>query len=228
MIQSPVDLTGRQLKTPRTAAIAGMLFAVLYGTALVLLRLSIPTDASDRGAWLAGQSDTVSLALSLVPFAGIAFLWFMGVVRDRMAHLEDQFFSTVFIGSGLLYLGLIFVSAAMAGGLLVGYASDPGLVNSSLYTVERQVIFQTNNVYALRMSSVFMMSLATIWLRTRTAPRLMVVLTYALALGLLFSLSLNIWLTFTFPLWVLGISVYILAENLRNPSAPTESSPEIA
>jgi hypothetical protein len=43
------------------------------------------------------------LALYLVPFAGIAFLWFIGVLRDRLGELEDRFFATVFFGSGLLY-----------------------------------------------------------------------------------------------------------------------------
>ena len=36
-----------------------------------------------------------------MPFAGIAFLWFVGVVRDRMGRLEDRFFSSVFFGSSL-------------------------------------------------------------------------------------------------------------------------------
>src|SRR5438105_795293 len=218
MAQAPVKLAGRRLKTPHAAAIAGILFAVLSSTGLVLIRLSIPTDASDRGAWLEGQSGAISLALALVPLAGIAFLWFIGVLRDRMAQLEDQFFSTVFLGSGLLYLGLTFVSAALAGGLLASYAVDPGLVKSDVYFFARQVMYQINNVYALRMSGVFMISLATIWLRTGTAPRLLVVLTYILALVLLFSLSLSTWLTFTFPVWVLVISVFILVENLGNPS----------
>jgi len=91
-----------------------------------------------------------------------------------------------------------------------------------VYFFARQVMYQINNVYALRMSSVFMISLATIWLRTGTAPRGLVVVTYMLALGLLFSASLSFWLTFTFPLWVLAISVFILVENLRNPSPRAE------
>jgi hypothetical protein len=51
---------------------------------------------------------TVNFALTLVPFAGIAFLWFMGVVRSHLGRLEDQFFSTVFYGSGLLFLAMLF------------------------------------------------------------------------------------------------------------------------
>ncbi len=229
MAKMTTDLTGRQLKTPRAAAIAGILFALLLGTGQVLIRLSIPTDPSDTGAWLEGQGRMVSLALSLVPFAGIAFLWFMGVVRDRLGHLEDQFFSTVFFGSGLLYLGMTFVSAAVAGGLLTGAALSSGnLGRNTVYTFGRLVMYQISNVYALRMSGVFMISLATIWLRTRTIPRLLVFGTYALALLLLLSVSLSVWFTLIFPAWVLVISVYILVGNLRRRPVRTESSPETA
>jgi len=229
MAEATTDLTVRQLKTPRAAAIAGILFALLLGAGQVLIRLSIPTDPSDTGAWLVGQARTIALALSFEPFAGIAFLWFMGVVRDRLGHLEDQFFSTVFFGSGLLYLGMTFVSAAMAEGLLAGPALSSGkLVGDNVYTFVRLVIYQTNNVYALRMSGVFMISLATIWLRTRTMPRWLVFSTYALALVLLLGINVSMWFTLIFPAWVLMVSVYILVGDLRPRSTRTEHTPETA
>ena len=62
---------------------------------------------SRRGAviWLTDSTgrNAVRLALNLVPFAGIACLWFMGLLRNRVGTLEDQFFATVFLGSGLLF-----------------------------------------------------------------------------------------------------------------------------
>ena len=226
MAEAPVNLP-RQLKTPRAAAIAGILFAMLAGTAQVLIRLSIPGDATDSGAWLAGQGGTISLALSLVPFAGIAFLWFMGVVRDHLGRLEDRLFSTVFVGSGLLYLGLSFVSAAVAGSLLATYSTGPGrLVGNSVYAFGRMVVFEASNTYALRMASVFMISLATIWLRTATMPRWLVFFTYALALVLLVSISLSVWFTLVFPAWVLMVSVYMLIGDLRKRPAGEESGQE--
>ena len=113
----------RSLKTPRAAAVAGILFALLYGAALVLIRLSIPDEtAADSGAWLETNSGTIAFALNLVPYAGIAFLWFIGVIRDRLGDSEDRFFATVFLGSGLLFLALTFVGAALAGALLTSYA----------------------------------------------------------------------------------------------------------
>lgn len=226
MAEAPVNLP-RQLKTPRAAAIAGILFAVLAGVAQVLIRLSIPSDATDSGAWLAGQGGTVSLALSLVPFAGIAFLWFVGVVRDRLGRLEDQFFSTIFFGSGLLYLGLTFVSAAVTGSLLAIYSTGPGrLIGNSVYAFGRMEAYQISNIYALRMAGVFMISLATIWLRTETMPRWLVLFTYALALVLLVSISLSVWFTLVFPAWVLVISVYMLIGDLRKRSAGGERGQE--
>jgi len=113
MSETQASLTRRSLTTPGAAAIAGIIFAVLYGTGLVLIRLSMPAElATDSTAWLETNSRTVSLALNLMPYAGIAFLWFIGVIRDRMGDLEDRLFATVFLGSGLLFLALTFVGTA--------------------------------------------------------------------------------------------------------------------
>src|SRR5262245_23324446 len=117
-----INRTRRRLSTPRAAAAAGIIFALLTWTGQLLIRFSIPTDSSDNGAWLASEAGPISFALSLVPFAGIAFLWFIGVVRDHLDELEDRFFATVFLGSGLLYLSMTFVAAGLAGGLLASYA----------------------------------------------------------------------------------------------------------
>jgi hypothetical protein len=209
-------LTSRRLTTPRAAAVAGILFALLLGSGYALIRISIPADPADGGAWLEERANTVALGLSLMPFAGIAFLWFMGVVRDRLGQLEDQFFSTVFFGSGLIYLAMSFVSAALAGGLLASYAIIPEqLIDSGLYTFGRAVMFRITNVFAIRMAGVFMISLGTIWFRTHVMPRWLAFLTYGLALVLLLSIGYTLWVTLIFPGWVLIISVYILAVNLR-------------
>jgi hypothetical protein len=57
------------------------------------------------------KRNEVKSSLALLPFAGIAFLWFMGVIRNRLGEREDKFFATVFLGSGLLFVArhLVFV-----------------------------------------------------------------------------------------------------------------------
>jgi hypothetical protein len=227
MTDRQLSLTSQKLRTPRAAAIAGLLFAVLFSSSVVLTRLSIPANLADGGVWLKDRESTVSLALSLLPFAGIAFLWFIGVVRDRLAHLEDQFFSTVFLGSGLLFLAMTFASAALVGGILAAYAVESSrLIGSGVYTFARTVIYRITNVYAIKMAGVFMISLGTIWVRTQVMPRWLAYLTYVLALGLLLSISSNLWVTLIFPGWVCVVSVYILVSNLRSPSASPQDGLE--
>jgi hypothetical protein len=212
-------LTDRRLRTPRAAAIAGILFSLLLTVSVVLIRISIPEDPADGGGWLEEQGSTVALALSLAPFAGIAFLWFIGVVRDRIGHFEDRFFSSVFLGSGLLYLAMMFVSAGLAGSLLSTYAIMPDqLVENGIYTFGRAIMWRISNIYAIRMAGVFMMSLGTISVRTDIMPRWLAFLTFGLALVLLLSISYSLWVTLIFPAWVLIISVYILVSNLRSPA----------
>ena len=220
MPDGKLNVTHQKLKTPYAAALAGLLFTVLFTSSYVLIRLSIPANPADAGAWLADRAGTVSLALGLLPFAGIAFLWFIGVVRDRLGPLEDQFFATVFFGSGLLFLALAFVSAALAGGILATYALEQRrFIDSGMYTLTRAVLYRITNVYAIKMAGVFMISLATIWVRTRLMPRWLALLTYVLALGLLLSITSSLWVTLIFPGWVGVVSGYILVTNLRSPSS---------
>ena len=90
------QLEFKRLTTPRAAAVAGILFALLFGASLILFRSAIPEDVSAGITWVEQGASRIKLALGLMPFAGIAFLWFVGVVRDRLGVYEDQFFSTVF------------------------------------------------------------------------------------------------------------------------------------
>lgn len=217
MTDSSTLVTDRRLRTPRAAAISGIIFAVLMITSYTLIQLSIPAYSVDAGDWLEHNAATVALAFSLVPFAGIAFLWSMGVLRNRLGYLEDQFFSTLFFGSGFLYLGMTFVAAAVAGGILTIYALDPGLLEESgIYVFARVIIHAINIVYATRMAGMYMTVLATIWVRTGVMPRWLALVTYALALVLLFGVGFSTWVSMVFPAWVLLISALILILNYRS------------
>ncbi|HFQ92770.1 MAG TPA: hypothetical protein ENK32_02080 [Anaerolineae bacterium] len=210
MTESTAHLSKQRLRTPRTAAVAGIIFAVLLGTSHVLIQLSVPADLLDTSDWLQDQTQAISLALMLVPFAGISFLWFMAVVRDRIGHLEDQFFSTLFFGSGFLYLGMTLAAAAIASGTLTLYASDPDLlIGSEGYALFRIVVNELN-VYAIRMAGMFMFVLGTIWVRAQVMPRWLALASYVLAAILLLSFGFFPLVVMIFPAWVLVISVYIL------------------
>jgi hypothetical protein len=205
-----------RVTTPRAAAIAGILFSILLIASLALIRISVPADPKDAGAWLSGGWKNVNLALNLLPFAGIAFIWFIGVVRDRLGQNEDRFFATVFLGSGLLFLAMLFTSAGIAGGIISLYGATPGLlIDSGIYTFGRTVTYEIMNVYTMKMAGVFMITTCTLSLRTGIFPRWMAFLGLVLALFLLLSTGSFYWAPLVFPLWVLLISVYILLVNLR-------------
>jgi hypothetical protein len=217
VMEATLEEDYRRLTTPRAAAIAGILFALLYGTSLVLIRLSVPPDLAAGSGWLGRNGGRVALALNIAPFAGIAFLWFIGVIRDRVGNLEDRFFGSIFLGSGLLFLALSFASAAVAGGLVIAHTIEPDvIVQNGVYTYGRAVMYVFSNTYAVRMAGVFMISFATIALRTGVMGRVWVIVTYAVALILLLSIGHTLWVTLVFPAWVLAISVLFLISEKRS------------
>jgi len=220
-MNAPVPLTARRLRSPRAAAVAGILFAGLLIAVLLLFRSSVPRDALDQGAWLSGELDRVVLAINLMPFAGIAFLWFIGVVRDRMADAEDRLFATVFLGSGLLFLAMMFVAIAVFGAMVAVEAMRPGsLPQSTTFALARAFAYTIVNVYAIKMAGVFMLITSTIAVRTAFVARWMAAPGFVMALFLLFASQWVDWSFIVFPAWALLISVYILIANLHR-AAPT-------
>lgn len=201
---------------PRAGAIAGILFAVLFGASIVLIRLSVPADASDASAWTESTLKRAILALRLIPFAGIFFLWFVGVIRDRLGAAEDRLFATVTLGSGLVFVSLTLASCAIAGGLLDSLLSGGAqALAPGMYLFARSIIDLAFNTFAVKMASVFMLSLGTLWRSTRVMPPVLSYLTYLLVVVMLVAFTQSLWLLLVFPAWVLLVSVYILITNLH-------------
>ena len=209
---SEETLSRKELQTPRAAAIAGMLFGVLLITSQLLVWVSIPVNPAATD--VIRHSRAVSLALNLLPFAGIAFLWFIAVMRSRLGALEDHFFATVFMGSGLLYIAMIFTSAAMAAGLIRVLLNSPeSLVHTGGYVLGRAQVYQTMTVYGSKMAGVFIFSTSTILLRTMIVPRWIAFVGYAFGTILLLSVGTIVWVSLVFPLWVFLVSAAILIES---------------
>ena len=210
------SITRANLKTPKAAAIAGILFSLLLIAVFWLLRVSVPADPQEPGSWLRANSNVVALALNLVPFAGIAFLWFIGVLRDRLGQREDRFFATVFFGSGLLFLGTLFIAAALVGGILIAFAAQPEeLINSAAFHIARATAYNLMNIYMVKMAGVFMITTSTLAIYTGFAPRWLAVVGYVLSLLVLAGSYYISWSFVVFPVWMLLISIYILTDNIR-------------
>jgi hypothetical protein len=142
---------------------------------------------------------------------GSRFLWFVGVLRDRIGDSEDRFFATVFLGSGLLFVGALFVAAAVAAGVVASAGNDAAsLLSSKAWDVGRRTTHELMVVYAIRMAAVFTIATSTILMRTKLAARSLVVSGYAVGGGLLLTVGFFPWIELAFPIWVFALSVYIL------------------
>ena len=181
-----------------------------------MIRLALPSQMLGTVTWTGQQVSLMWWAAALAPFAGISFLWYLGVIRDRLGAHEDRFFATVLFGSGVLFVAMIFVASALAAGIVsaVEMASGSG-EGAFVLMFGRILMYQIVNIYAIRMAGVFMMSLSTIWLRTGVVPRPVALATLAIALVLLFVINFSLWIVIVFPAWVLCISLYVLYQNLR-------------
>jgi hypothetical protein len=220
VVQGPLQ-AGSPLRTPRAAAVAGIVFSVFLIAALVLLRLSVPANPQVPGSWLTdpGRRTAVSVALSLIPFAGIAFLWFIGVLRDRIGQREDRFFATVFLGSGLLFVAMLFVTAAVAGGLFAAASRSSGQPGPDVLVLGRDITGLLLNVYSMRMAAVFTLTTVTIARSTEIVSRWLTVTGVIAALVLLVAINFSDWVELLFPAWILALSIDILVAGPKASDA---------
>ena len=212
--------TRRAIRTPRAAAVAGLVFALLLTSSLVLIRLAV-TDEAEAGSWVTDDArrTVVVVCLSLTPIAGIAFLWFIGVVRDRIGEGEDRFLSSVFIGSGLLFVAMLFVTAAITSALVTTAAeASPDQETQDLWELGTRIVFNLATIYAMRMAAVFTIATTTITATLGIVPRWLVVTGYATAALLLLTAGFIPWIELAFPLWVAALSAHFL-RRLREASA---------
>ncbi len=196
-------------RTPRSAGVAGVIFAVLMLFEMAVSRAN--GFQSGESGWLSdpAQDQIASVAVALVPFAGISFLWFIGVVRSRIGAREDRLFATVFLGSGLLFVMTMFVATSTMAGTARIYPDgaapgDPTVALANAWSAELVASF------GLRMAGVFVAAVSSLGSRTGALPRWLVYSGFAVALALLVGSPVNDWLALAFPLWVMAFSIHTL------------------
>jgi hypothetical protein len=220
---TPIDDAGqaaladaaRSARAPWAASVAGIAFAVLFTAAMVLLRSSpVGNSANADLASVFSSGGDLSMVIGglyLGPFSGIAFLWFVAVIRDQIGEREDRFFATVFFGSGLLFVALLFAALAVAStpAIAVRYLELPAPTPDEARLI-RSLAYALLFGFATRAAAVFLFSTATLGLRTRAFPRWFALTGYGAGLLLLLVVSIFDWVVVLLPAWVAVISVSIL------------------
>jgi len=212
--ESQSSQTDRLLTTPHAAAVAGIISGLLFFVSQLLINFAMD-DLESGYSLSADQAGSLPVVFQLVSFAGITFLWFTGVARDKLGRKEDQFYSTVFLGSGLLYLAMTFIATALGAGLFTNYMNRVFTEADPISKFANSVIYQVVYVFGFRMAAVYMLSSATMWLRTLVMPRWLGVLTGLLALVLMIAIRISPWITLIFPTWMVIVSIQILFSNFR-------------
>jgi hypothetical protein len=217
MAEEKLGQIKKRIRSPRSAALAGILFSVLMVASMLLLSNTTTQSPADISReWLGARANTVSLALGLVPFAGIAFFWFTGVIRDHIGEREDRFFATVFLGSGISYVVLMFIFAAAIGAIFGTYTlAGDLLVDGDIYIFGFMFMNEILGNYVVRIAGVYMLSIGTIWTQAEVMPRWLTIITYIVALIFLFFAVSIREARYVFPAWVFLTSVYILITNRR-------------
>ncbi|MGW0749229.1 hypothetical protein [Streptomyces sp. NPDC002587] len=196
-----MEPTTERLRTPRAAGLAGVCFALLLATAIVLVRTALPSGDAADAEIDPDRRWAVRVALEIVPFAGIFFLWFMGALRAHTGAAEDKFVATVFLGSGFVFVATLFVAAGAAGTVLAeNTPSDFG----------RHYAYTVLATYSMRMAAVFVFATSTIGRRLGVFPRPLALFGTVVALVLIVIGSGVPWSELVFPAWALVISLHIL------------------
>ncbi|MFD3545091.1 hypothetical protein ACFWUW_05635 [Streptomyces sp. NPDC058655] len=201
-----MESTSERLRTPGAAGTAGIAFALLLGAAIVLMRIALPSGGGATAAVDPGDRWAVRTALEIVPFAGIFFLWFMGALRAHAGEAEDRFVSTVFLGSGFVFVATLFIAAGAAGTVL-----DEG----SDTVFGREYAYTLLTTYAMRMAAVFVFATSTIGRRLGIFPRPLALLGYVTGLVLLVIGSGVPWSELILPAWALVVGLYIVRAGIR-------------
>ncbi len=216
---------GRSLRKAATlTAVVGLAFSVLFTVSFVLL-IDVPTStATDEEiyAYYSSQARVlpVAVGLYLLPFAGIAFLWFIVTLRLWAAastrHVNNLQ-SNLQLISGIVFVALFFVGAAATSVL----ASSVQFANGPVDPVTaRQFPIFGNTVilfFAMRMAAMFVFTTSALGRSARILPRWFALIGFVVGLFLLFSATLTPTLILVFPVWVAVLSAILLRRAREIP-----------
>jgi hypothetical protein len=214
-----------------SAAVAGVLYSILTIAALVLLQ-SFPDSILDDvalGSWFVDPSNSLNLIIgvNLAAISSIAFLWFVAVIRRRMGDREDRFVSTVFLGSGLLYIAIWLVAAASVSAFAFAFQRfEEASVDSSTTTFLVGFAEGLILVVAPRLQGAFILSTSTLILRTEMLPKWLAYLGFVAGFVMLIIPMVFEPTGLGFPLWVLIVSVTLLVSKSAHDQGDGHASIE--
>jgi hypothetical protein len=161
------------------------------------------------------------VGLYLMPFAGIAFIWFIVALRmwvEGTARRVNILFSNVQFVSGILYVGLLFAGSASTSVIAASVEFSGGYLDPVVAYQFPEFGNTLLIVFALRMAATFVLATSSIGRISRVLPSWFALSGYVVAAFLLLSASLEAWLALVFPIWLLVLSGILFQRARRIPS----------
>lgn len=214
----------RRAASVEAAAVTGVLFAVLYAASLWLIQSALPEwDATaGRVAAQIARSDArtaMTAGYALAPFAAIAFVWFVAVIRRRIPS-EDRFVSTVFVAGSTVFVVVYLIAiSVLAAPFSVEATQDINFLEPETLVVLRSIAYGLLFVVGTRIQALIILSATAVGRQYRVWPRWLIFFGYAVSLFHIVNLTLFEPLALTFPVWVIALSITLVVRRGSVPSA---------
>lgn len=223
--------SNRVKKRRRAAARTGWLaivHALLVFSAYVLLAPA-PNPTSDNEAYVeyygasSSHAAIVVAGFYILPFAGIAFMWFIIAlriwIRRASEGIRDEFYSTGQLVSGVVYLTLLLVASASISVLALDIETADGGLSPQIARQFTEMSWTLAVVFAMRMAAVFVIATAALGRRHGFLPSWFTIASYAIGAVLLIGPTVSRLLILVMPLWMLVLGVLLLVRSRTAPEA---------
>jgi hypothetical protein len=227
--EAAVEERGRSLRRAAYITIGvGVTFSVLYVLSYYMLQRTPGPTATDEEIInfysTGGQRRLILIGLYVMPFAGIAFLWFINALRlwiTASSKRINPMLANVQFVSGVIFTALLFTAAAASAAT----AASMEYIHESLDPMfARQLPLLSNTiliVFAMRMAAMYVFTTSNIGRATGILPRWFVYMGFAIGLFLLLSATFSRLLALVFPVWVLVLCAVMLFKSRSLPRDAT-------
>ena len=213
----------KSLRSIEAAAIAGVVAAVGWVYALNRLLEGPDIDATEdeiaRYYADVGTGWDTLIVLQVLVFGTIGFLWFVGVVRNRVGPDAPRLFDTVFFGGGILFAGLLFVGAAALAAPFLLSEIGGAEVSAGAAAMVRSFALVVLAVFTPRIGALFVFSSSTLGLRSGVLPRWLAYVGYAVGGALLINVTFFSPSVYVLPGWIAIVSIELLLNRGRRSAS---------
>jgi hypothetical protein len=227
-LAQPVD-AGGSVEVRRAAMITasvGIAHAVLLVLAFWLVRSTAAgVNATDADIVVYyedadNRRRIIAAGLYLLPFSGIAFIWFVVALRmwtSGSAKRINMLLANVQLAAGIIYVTLILSAGASYALLAATYELTDEPMSPEIARVFPRlgsVLFLT---LAMRMAAMVVFTTSGIGRSTGILPRWFGAVGIVVGITLLLSASLNPLLILVFPTWLTVLSIFLLRRAREVP-----------